>query len=130
MKWGESVREYFSFNMRDRIAVLVLALLVLIIGIAPKLIPPGTTKLSDLSIDTTWLTSIKSPTEESTDNEHSNSYTQLLADRTAKGRKIIERTLFYFDPNTLDASGWKKLGLRDKTISTIQKYLSSGGAFL
>ncbi|HSN61192.1 MAG TPA: hypothetical protein VLR49_09660, partial [Ferruginibacter sp.] len=27
-------------------------------------------------------------------------------------------TLFYFDPNTISAEGFKKLGLRDKTIAT------------
>ncbi len=37
--------------------------------------------------------------------------------------------LFYFDPNTLSAEGWKRLGLRDKTIGTIQNYLSKGGKF-
>lgn len=38
-------------------------------------------------------------------------------------------SLFYFDPNTLSADGWKKLGLKDKTIATIQKYVSKGGRF-
>ncbi|MEO8771819.1 MAG: helix-hairpin-helix domain-containing protein [Ferruginibacter sp.] len=37
--------------------------------------------------------------------------------------------LFFFDPNTLSAEGWKKLGVRDKTIATIQNYLSKGGKF-
>ena len=37
--------------------------------------------------------------------------------------------LFNFDPNTLTPSGWKKLGVRDKTIQTIQHYLSKGGKF-
>lgn len=37
--------------------------------------------------------------------------------------------LFYFDPNTLPAEGWKKLGIRDKTVNTIQNYLSKGGRF-
>lgn len=36
---------------------------------------------------------------------------------------------FYFDPNTLSENGWKKLGLRDKTIGTIKKFLSKGGRF-
>ena len=36
---------------------------------------------------------------------------------------------FYFDPNTLSASGWKSLGVSAGTISTIQKYLSKGGHF-
>jgi len=38
-------------------------------------------------------------------------------------------SIFYFDPNTLSPEQWKKLGLRDKTILTIQKYISKGGRF-
>ena len=38
-------------------------------------------------------------------------------------------TLFYFNPNTLDAAGWVKLGIREKTAATIQKYVSKGGRF-
>ncbi len=37
--------------------------------------------------------------------------------------------LFDFDPNTLSVEGWQMLGLSDKTITTIQKYLSKGGRF-
>lgn len=36
---------------------------------------------------------------------------------------------FYFDPNTLSAEGWQSLGVKQKTIGTIQKYLSKGGKF-
>lgn len=43
--------------------------------------------------------------------------------------KNIKGELFYFDPNTLNEEGWKKLGLRDKTIATIKNYLSKGGKF-
>ena len=38
-------------------------------------------------------------------------------------------SLFYFDPNTLSSDGWRRLGLRDKTIATIQNYISKGGKF-
>ena len=38
-------------------------------------------------------------------------------------------TMFYFDPNTLDAAGWQKLGIKDKTIASMQKYISKGGRF-
>ena len=37
--------------------------------------------------------------------------------------------LFYFDPNTISTSDWKRLGLRDKTIKTIENYLNKGGHF-
>ena len=37
--------------------------------------------------------------------------------------------LFYFDPNTLSVQGWVKLGVREKTANSIQKYVSKGGKF-
>lgn len=37
--------------------------------------------------------------------------------------------LFEFDPNTIDEAGWKRLGLRDKTISTILNFRNKGGKF-
>jgi len=37
--------------------------------------------------------------------------------------------LFHFDPNTLDETGWQRLGVREKTISTIKNFLSKGGKF-
>ena len=40
-----------------------------------------------------------------------------------------QENCFYFDPNTLSKDGWQKLGIRDKTIKTIQNYLSKGGHF-
>lgn len=43
--------------------------------------------------------------------------------------KETKGSLFYFDPNTINADGWKKLGLRDKTIATIMNYRNKGGKF-
>jgi competence protein ComEA len=37
--------------------------------------------------------------------------------------------LFEFDPNTIDEAGWKRLGLRDKTIGTIVNFRNKGGKF-
>lgn len=37
--------------------------------------------------------------------------------------------LFAFDPNTLDAAGWKKLGISDRTVRTILRYRAKGGRF-
>lgn len=42
---------------------------------------------------------------------------------------IQELHPFYFDPNTLDAVGFAKLGLREKTIKMILNYRSKGGHF-
>ena len=46
-----------------------------------------------------------------------------------KKYEIIKAAVFYFDPNTISSEDWRRLGVRDKTITTIQKYLSKGGRF-
>lgn len=38
-------------------------------------------------------------------------------------------SLFYFDPNTLQAQNWKKLGLNDKQINIIENFRNKGGIF-
>jgi competence protein ComEA len=53
--------------------------------------------------------------------DHPSSYASY--DHSLKGE------LFYFDPNILSEAGWKKLGLRDKTIATILNYRNKGGKF-
>ena len=37
--------------------------------------------------------------------------------------------LFHFDPNTLDETGWVKLGLSPKAAASVTKYVSKGGKF-
>ena len=41
----------------------------------------------------------------------------------------VRGTEFEFDPNTISATDWSKLGVNERTISTIQHYLSKGGRF-
>ncbi len=48
---------------------------------------------------------------------------------TSYGDPKTKGELFYFDPNTISEAGWKKLGLRDKTIATILNYRNKGGKF-
>lgn len=51
------------------------------------------------------------------------------ADDNPLERSGPEQPLFEFDPNTLSAGEWKKLGLGDRVIATIQRYTAKGGRF-
>lgn len=42
---------------------------------------------------------------------------------------IRSATLFQFDPNTLAENDWIKLGVKPRTVQTIQNYLAKGGKF-
>lgn len=43
--------------------------------------------------------------------------------------KPFTGTMFYFDPNTLSTEGWLSLGIKEKTIASMQKYIAKGGRF-
>jgi len=90
-------------------------------------------------MDTAWMAAVKKleikvPDSsddyyQKSDQENADTYqydkrkTSYNEDATPKGE------LFYFDPNTISTSDWKRLGLRDKTIKTIENYLNKGGHF-
>jgi competence protein ComEA len=133
MKWQQFAKDYLSFGRRDRIAIIVLVTLIFFVWLFPKLISKSASALS--AKDTTWMSSVKYSQKQSDENQaQQNSEQETSEDFFAetssqKNYNGQKGQLFYFDPNTLSIEGWQKLGLRDKTIKTIQNYLSKGGKF-
>ena len=135
MDWKEFAKDYLSFGRRNRIAIVVITLLIVGIFLLPKAFP-GSGNSKPASPDTAWISAMKRIEQKEVEaNEQYNNYednnsTAYQYDRNTNnyyGKSKGE--LFYFDPNTLVKEGWQKLGLRDKTINTIQNYLSKGGKF-
>jgi competence protein ComEA len=133
--WEKISTDYFTFTRKDRIAILVLVALIVVVVFAPTIISGSFAKSSALP-DTAWMGAVKrlELKEENTDGfadpanrDNSSNYQYDRSDKEYFNRSKGE--LFYFDPNTLNAEGWKKLGLRDKTVKTIQNYLAKGGHF-
>jgi competence protein ComEA len=118
--------------------VLVLITLILLVFMIPVFYSRKYASNSFLPADTSWMAAIKRIEVQEQDN-NKRSYRDRNDDSDRRDwqydrfRKTYSskenRSLFYFDPNTLTTEGWKKLGLRDKTIKTIQNYLSKGGHF-
>lgn len=44
-------------------------------------------------------------------------------------KEDLTRKLYSFDPNTLDISGWRSLGVKEKTATGIRHYIEKGGRF-
>lgn len=90
-------------------------------------------------MDTAWIAAVKKieikvpdtsgDYSERNDDENASIYQYDKRKSNSNGDDIAKGELFYFDPNTISSSDWKRLGLRDKTIQTIEKYLSKGGHF-
>ncbi len=59
-------------------------------------------------------------------NDSAHHYTK---NRVDENNIPMPASLFYFDPNTANTGDWIKLGIKEKTALTIQKYVSKGGHF-
>jgi len=92
-----------------------------------------------VQVDTAWMAAVKkleikvpdssADHYQKKDDENTYAYQYDKTKSNYNESNSVKGELFYFDPNTISESEWKKLGLRDKTIQTIKKYLSKGGRF-
>ncbi len=134
--WKQFISDYLSFSKKQRIGTFVILSLVAFFTTLPFLFPffikP---KIYDHSSFEKAIDSLKIKQAESLDsfdnrypnNRNYKKYTPSDASQYESHKP--EGELFYFDPNTATSAEWKKLGVRDKTIATIQNYLSKGGKF-
>lgn len=136
MSWPKIVADYLTFTRRDRIAILVILILVVSVFLLPKALPKTNQNSQNQQPDTAWIAAMKrlEIRTDSDDNktgasDYDNNNSYQYDRRTGYYNAGSKGELFYFDPNSLPAEGWKKLGLRDKTIKTIHNYLSKGGKF-
>lgn len=126
--------KYLSFTRKERTGIIAIVILILFFSILPFLFPFFiSSKPVDHSAFEKEIAALKIKQQDSTvgyknfdENNYQDYYQPSEKNYYSKQPK---GELFYFDPNTLSAEGWKKLGIREKTISTIQNYLSKGGKF-
>lgn len=124
---------YFSFNKRERRGIIALITLVLFFILLPFLFPLFIKQKkydhSRFEKDIAQLQVSDSSSDDSGESNDDNRYSAHNLPEQRHYDNVSSAELFYFDPNTLSEDGWRKLGIRDKTIATIQKYLSKGGRF-
>jgi DNA uptake protein ComE-like DNA-binding protein len=127
----EFLKDYFSFTRKERIGVLVLVTLMIIIFILPEIIPFTNEDIDKnlISISRQVQAEKSSPQKESVGEREDGGYNEKFYEPRPEHAAPANNSLFFFDPNTVSAEGWRTLGLKDKTILTIQHYLSKGGRF-
>lgn len=132
-KW---VKEYFSFTKKERNSIIILGLLALLFSLLPTIFPFLVKDDIELVVDTIAqreLTALEILPDKNEQTTASYSDADLYQPKESKFEKYrrekITGELFFFNPNTVTAEEWKRLGLRDKTIQTILKYRSKGGKF-
>lgn len=130
----EKLKSFFRFTSRERLAILLLCLLMVLFWTLPLFFPEKPPNIS-----------LPQPQASQANASSSNSYAygDATAINNASGSGISRPTnnnysnaapkrvahYFSFDPNTISPQQWQELGLRDKTILTIQHYLQKGGRF-
>lgn len=119
----QTIRDYFTFNKRERNGVFILLLII-----AAELIYLNVSSL---------LYSQEIPDLSAFEKEIAAFEASIIYDSVQTESKLTEvETVnpakperFSFDPNQLPEKDWKRLGLSDKQIRTIKNYESKGGKF-
>ncbi|MBI4930608.1 MAG: helix-hairpin-helix domain-containing protein [Bacteroidetes bacterium] len=120
------LRDYFSFNRRERNGVFVLLSLILVLilylSFADFFFTREKTDFSKFEKEIADFEAVQKQISDSLSarNNYFTSFNTLDADSAER---------FSFNPNNLPEEDWKRLGLSDKQIKTIKNYESKGGKF-
>lgn len=127
---------YLSFTRKERTGIAVILVLIVLFIFLPFLYPIFIhPRVSDHSGFGKEIASLTIKQADSTDRTNKNDYKEnnyrnyYPSHRKSYNDPVAKGDLFSFDPNTLPADGWKRLGVREKTVATIQNYISKGGRF-
>lgn len=137
-KWNNIVQDYFTFSAKERKGTVIILVLIVLVYIAARVIPvkkqaPSKDAFAKelaqlkITVDSSHNTYARTRFNRyDDDNDNAGDY---IKPKNYDSRNTAQGELFVFDPNTLDAEGWKKLGIRDKTVTTIQNFLAKGFRF-
>lgn len=124
-------KEWFHFTRKERIGVIALVVLIL-----AGLLLPLVFEASFPQPDQEMAEAIRSRLAAIRQQKANANADRLRAHNDGRDSNYTGRsyrkpivTYFPFDPNTITTAEWSKLGVRDRTIQTIQKYLAGGGRF-
>ena len=125
--WKQFLRNYLNFSLKDRTGVISIVIITLIFVLFPLFYPlfikHKQYNYSDFAKEIDALNVKRNNSVK--ENQHAKNYGSNSDDDYSvnKERPFEMRVaeVFYFDPNTASAADWKRLGIRDKTIHTIQE---------
>jgi competence protein ComEA len=131
-KWNHFVKDYLTFTLKERVGLILIVTIILAVIYLPfpkkKVLPIDQSSiqqdLGDLKI---YAESSKPYKGRQFDGADDNP--EFTAAPSYKMEKPLTGTLFAFDPNTLDAAGWERLGVRERTVQTIMKLVGKGFKF-
>ncbi|MGC4231549.1 MAG: helix-hairpin-helix domain-containing protein [Niabella sp.] len=136
MTLKHTLKKLLTFSKKERIAFMILLPAIMIVAVLPFIIPDRSSREVS-GTDTAWMAAANDLLQKTPGNndfsaaKEGNDNTALYQpDPTENNyRSRPDGVLFTFDPNTLGAEGFARLGLRDRTIKTLLNYRNKGGKF-
>lgn len=129
--WRNVVKDYLTFSAKERNGLIIMFVIGAAFLISSRFYTPPRSSVNKDAFQKE-LAQLQIFLDSSNTNNNygrSDNYTDYSKPKLGHQADITEKELFDFDPNSLDQNGWKKLGVREKTIQTIQKFLASGFRF-
>jgi competence ComEA-like helix-hairpin-helix protein len=134
--WKRFIHDYLSYTSKERVGIFILLGLIVLCLVIPFLYPylhhekqydqsKFKNEIARLKVHKSDSFPGKKYSSKNFDEDDFNDFVQPSEKIYPKAQAEV----FYFDPNTATPNDWKRLGIREKTIQTIQKYLSKGGRF-
>jgi competence protein ComEA len=132
----DMIRGYLTFTRKERIGVLFLLLIICILFILPYFFRPSIGQPDPAASAKMKEGILKFESQEKNTNEKAVTYehpdvrkSDSVDGSGLNDTRVLNARLFNFDPNNLDAEGWRRLGLPDKLVQTIIHYTEKGGRF-
>ena len=132
----ETIRGYLTFTRKERFGVLFLLLIICILFVLPYFFRPAVGQPDQVASAKMkeGIGKFESREKNTKENTVEYGYPDFRKTDSADGSnltntRVLNVRLFNFDPNDLDAEGWRRLGLPDKLVQTILHYIEKGGRF-
>ncbi len=135
-RWRTVVKDYLTFSKRERTGLLILILSGVLIYFLPSFFKQKKAQVNKDAFEKE-ITQLKISID--TSRGYTNRYNNYRNDDERgdyfqpkhyyDNKPNVKGELFAFNPNTIDEAGWRRLGIRDRTIGTIQKFMAKGFKF-
>lgn len=126
---NDSWKEYFTFSKKERVAIIILVIIIVSAVILPFFVNNDESKpVIDEQLKQ-QIAKLKSNDAIDSAEESDGVKSVALGGLEPAVAETPSVHPFHFDPNTLNKDGWRKLGIREKTIQTIFNYRNKGGRF-
>ncbi|WP_214228570.1 helix-hairpin-helix domain-containing protein [Pedobacter sp. B4-66] len=112
---------YFDFSKREFNGLMVLIVLILMISAIPYIYDYVNPEEDNSEIEHLAIKRLSLPIKKTT------AFGKVNLKHRVKHE--VKHSLFLFDPNTINADEWQRLGLSFKQSAAILKYLAKGGRF-